>query len=141
MIEEDEEDIEKILKRKISWKALLKSILGIILFVGSIFLIQYSQRGESINTTYFILGIMLMCIASSVMVPNPKKKKEVLHTVSILKCEKCGVERVHDYKDGDYVYKDTGIPCEKCDGSYKILCVYSLKLKSKGRTKSSKSRE
>lgn len=136
MIDEEEEDVDKLLKRKISWKGVLKAILGFILIGGSVFLIQISQRGEEINTTYFMLGIVLMCMASTVMVPVPRKKKEIRHTVSILECEKCGSKRVHDYTDGDFVYKSTGIPCINCDGQYKILRVFSLKLKTKGKSKS-----
>lgn len=136
MIDEEEEDVDKLLKRKISWKGVLKAILGFTLIGGSVFLIQISQQGEEINTTYLMLGIVLMCMASTVMVPIPRKKKDVRHTVSVLECEICDSKRVHDYANGDFVYKNTGISCTNCDGQYKILRVYSLKLKSKGKSKS-----
>ncbi len=135
MIDEEEEDVEKILKRKISWKKVLKGILGFILLGGGFVLIQLSQASGSINPTYFILAIFLICMSSSVLVQIPKKTKEVRHTISVLQCQKCGVERVNDYKDGDYVFKDTGISCPNCDSTFKILKVYSLKLKSKGKIK------
>ena len=109
MIDEEEEDVEKILKRRISWKNVLKGILGFILLAGGVTLIQLGQSSESINYTYIILGIFLLCMSSSLLVQPPKKKKDVRHTISILQCQKCGLERVQDYKDGDYVFKDTGI--------------------------------
>lgn len=138
MIDEEEEDVEEKLKRKISWKAVLKGIIGFLLLGGGFVLIQFSQSGDTTNTTYLILGITLLCMASSVMVPVPQKKKEVRHTISILKCKKCGYERVHDYAEGDFVFKETIMPCDKCDGNFQISKVYSLKLKSKGKKKTTK---
>ena len=135
MIDDEEEDVEKILKRRISWKAVLKGILGFLLLGGGFVLIQIAQSSENINYTYFVSGIFLMCMASSVLVQVPKKKKEVRHTIWVLKCQKCGFERVNDYTDGDFVFKDTGIKCPNCEGTFKIQKVYSLKLKSKGRAK------
>jgi hypothetical protein len=136
MIDDEEEDVEKLLKRRISWKALLKGIVGFLLLGGAFVLITISQTSEGINTTYFLLGIMLMCLSSSVLVPIPTKKTELRHTISILKCESCGIERVRDYQDGDYVYKDTDLSCPNCEGRYKIHSVYSLKLKQKKSRKS-----
>ena len=135
MIDEEEEDVEKLLKGKISWKAVFKGIFGFLLMGGAFVLITISQQGEEMNVTYFIFGIVLLCMASSIMVPVPKKKKDLRHTVSVLKCEKCGNERVHDYKEGDFVFKDTGIICDKCSLKYKILKVYSIKLKPQGKKK------
>jgi thiol:disulfide interchange protein len=130
MIDEEEEDVEKLLKRRISWKNMLKGILGLILLGGAFALITIAQQGGGINTLYLMFGILLMCMASSVMMPNRKKKKDLRHTISVLQCEKCGTKRVHDYKEGDFVYKQTNIPCEQCHTNYKIIEVYSLKLKS-----------
>ena len=135
MIDEEEEDFEKILKRKISWKKLLKGTLGLIFLGGAFFLIEFSRSEEGINYTYFLLGITLMCMASTLMVPIPKKTKDLRHTVSILKCEKCGIERVRDYQDGDFVFKITSVNCETCNKPFKIQQVYSLKLKTKVKKK------
>ncbi|TFG19225.1 MAG: hypothetical protein EU530_06815 [Promethearchaeota archaeon] len=135
MIDEEEEDVEKLLKRKISWKSVFKGLLGLILLGGAFTLITISRQGGEINITYFMFGIVLLCIASSVMVPVPKKKNELRHTVSIHKCAKCGNKRVHDYKEGDFVHKDSGIMCEECAGNYKIFEVYSIKLKARKKTK------
>ena len=138
MIDEEEEDVEKLLKRKISWKAFFKGLLAFILGGGAFLLITFSQQGEEINITYFMFGIILLCMVSSIMVPVPKKKTDLRHTVSIHKCAVCGNKRVHDYKDGDFVHKDSGIVCEKCAGSYKIIEVYSIKLKQRGKKKPTK---
>jgi len=135
MIDEEEDDVENLLKRKISWKAILKGFFGLIMLGGAVLLIQFSRSEEGINYTYFFLAITLMCVASSIMVPIPERKKEVRHTISLLKCEKCGSLRVQDYMDGDFVYKDTETPCKQCSGNYKIHEVYSLKLKSTGKKK------
>jgi len=135
MIDEEEENVEDLLKRKISWKAVLKGLLGLILLGGAFTLITISQQGEGINITYFMFGVVLLCMASSIMVPKPKKKKELRHTVSIHRCDKCGEKRVHDYKEGDFVHKDSGIVCEKCAGTYKIFEVYSIKLKPRSKKK------
>jgi hypothetical protein len=140
MIDEEEEDIEKLLKRRISWKSLLKGIFGLLFLGGAILLIQFSQTADGVNYTFFLLGITLMCMASTIMVPIPKKEKDVRHTISILKCEKCGSERVQDYKDGDFVHKDSKIACKNCDGHYKIQQVYSLKLKPKAKIKGNKTK-
>ena len=133
MIDPEEEDVEKLLKRKISWKAVLKGILGLLLLGGAFFLITTFQNTQ--DSTYLILGIVLMCMASSILVPIPQKKNELRHTLTILKCDQCGSERVQDYKEGDFVFKDTGIPCRDCNSTYKILNVYSVKLKPKSRMK------
>ncbi len=134
MIDQDEEDVEKLLKRKISWKSIIKGVLGLILLVGGVLLIEYFRRTQ--NSTYMLLGIVLLCMGSSVMVPIPQKKNELRHTISILKCDNCGSERVQDYKEGDFVFKDTEITCRDCSSTYLIHNVYSVKLKSKARKKS-----
>ena len=135
MIDEEEENIEKLLKRKISWKNLLKGILGFILLGCAFLLITLAQQGEEVNTTYFMFGIVLICLGSSIMMPNRKKKKELRHTISILQCEECGNKRVQDYRDGDFVFKKTDSQCEKCKNQFKIIEVNSVKLKTGTKTK------
>ncbi|MHA1727746.1 MAG: hypothetical protein ACTSWY_03330 [Promethearchaeota archaeon] len=123
MIDEEDEEIEDLLKRKISWKVILKGTLAFILMGSAYMLIQFSSD-------WMFFGILIMCLASSLMVPSQKEKRVIRQTLSFLKCDKCSIQQVKDYEEGDFIFKEAGI-CPKCGNSLKISLIYSVKLKEK----------
>ena len=91
-------------------------------------------RGSENAAGSMFFGIILMCLTTTLMVPQEKTEKPVRQTLTISKCEKCGLTKVKDYEEGDYVLKITE-KCNKCDVSLKIVEVYSVKLKEKDKSK------
>lgn len=99
-------------KTKISLKSLLKG-LGIMVIVVSGLLLMNMNYGEAWSMS---VGFLLLCIGTFLINYKGKKKKKVKQVYTIYKCavKSCGVKALHDYKEGDYVYKRIG-PCFKCD--------------------------
>lgn len=132
MIDDSEnEDPEELLKRKISWKSVLKGIFVGIIMIGSVVIIQLSRMGV-ISGNWLWVGFILLCISSSLIVPRKHEEKPMRQTLSLLKCEKCGIQKVRDYLDGDYIYKPVGV-CSKCNEKMQIMEIYSVKLKEKSK--------
>lgn len=126
MIEDEEKDLEEIFERKINWKSVLKGILVFITMLGGYLLVQYSGQ-QGLGGTGTFLGFMLLCIASSFLVPMDKEKKDVRQSLTKLICENCGRTYIRDYEDGDVLYKKTG-HCENCGEKLKITEIYSVKI-------------
>jgi len=135
MIQEEEEDIEDILKHKISWMGILKgSIVGLFTVTAYIII------------TYFplwsILGIVLILLSVLLMLPQLPDRDSLRQTKSVLNCEnkECGTRKVRDYEDGDFVFKTGGI-CPKCNSNFKITEIYSIKLKPEKQQKKEKKKK
>ncbi|MHA1821366.1 MAG: hypothetical protein ACTSVC_12900 [Promethearchaeota archaeon] len=126
MIEDEDKDVEELLKHKISWKSVLKTIVIFILMLISYFLIQFAGKSGG-GSNWSILGFTLLCIASSLMVPEKKEEKLVRQTLSNLKCEQCGKVLIRDYKEGDYIFKRVG-KCPECKGTMYVSEIYSVKI-------------
>ena len=125
--EEFNEDEEYIPKRlKISAKSVLKGIgTGAVIVLGLYFL----NQGLG-NTGAFALGFILLCVGSTLINLPRRKRKKVKQVFSIFKCSvpDCGVKELHEFKEGDYVFKQVG-PCFKCDEGFlyidQIFAVFS----------------
>lgn len=139
---EEEKTPEEILKRKITWKSVLKNIITFIMLFGAFILITYFSSPESLGSTGMFLGITLLCIASSLMVPMDEDKKDVKQTLTTLKCEKCSKTIIKDYQEGDFVFKMADL-CPQCNIPMKIQEIYQVKLKMKEKPskKSEKNKE
>ncbi|MHA1726284.1 MAG: hypothetical protein ACTSYC_08215 [Promethearchaeota archaeon] len=123
----DEEDEEEILKKKISFKSVLKNILIIILIIiGALFIYLGIFPDQ---TTNFMVGFTLICIGTTIL-QLPKRMQEPLRqTLTILTCNLCGITKVRNFKAGDFVFKKTEDHCEKCHEPLQIKQIYSVKLK------------
>lgn len=127
---EEEKSPEEILKRKITWKSVLKNIITFIMLFGAFILITYFSSAETLGSTGMFLGITLLCIASSLMVPMDEDKKDLKHTLTMMKCEKCSKTIIKDFQEGDYVFKSAD-NCPQCNVPMKIQEIYQVKLKMK----------
>lgn len=123
----EEESDEDILEKDRSWKKILKYIVvAILLILGALFFIV--GIGPDIFTNY-VIGIMLICFATTLSQMEKKPEEPIKQTLTILECNQCKGKKVRNYKNGDFVYKQTDEECPKCEGTMKIKEIYSVKLK------------
>ena len=121
---EDEE--YEVKKGKFPAKGVLKGIITIIIVVIGMFLMNLNLS----NPFALYGGITLICISSIMINYKPRKPKKVKHVYSIYKCNDCNIKELHEFKDGDYVYKKLG-PCWKCDGWMSISQIFAVEIKPK----------
>ncbi len=132
-MDEDEfdDDVEyQPRKSKVSLKGLLKGLVTMVIIIAALYMVN-SGWG---NTAMMTGGFMLMCIGTTIMNFRPPKRKKIKTVYSIYKCSvaACGVKELHEFREGDYVFKTIG-PCFKCSGSLyidQIFAVQSLPEKS-----------
>jgi hypothetical protein len=123
----EEESDEDILEKDRSWKKILKYIVvAILLILGALFFIV--GIGPDIFTNY-VIGIMLICFATTLSQMEKKPEEPIKQTLTILECNQCKGKKVRNYKNGDFVYRQTDEECPKCEGTMKIKEIYSVKLK------------
>ncbi len=125
IIEEiDENDIEELLKYKISWKTILKIV---ILTIFVVIVVYFSIIGAFPSDIYIYVIIILCIIGGAILISLDHEEDAIKHTVSTLKCLKCDFQRVSSYNNGDYIFK-TMEKCPNCDGNLQIAEIYSVKL-------------
>lgn len=125
MSQEEEENIEDILKSIYPWKGFLKGFIVVLFMVTAYITITFFP-------SWSILGVVLLILSALFMIPELPDQEKKRQTLSVLKCEniECGTQKVKDYEDGDFVFKIGGI-CPKCNNNYKIIEIYSKKLDKK----------
>jgi hypothetical protein len=126
MSQEEEENIEDILKSINPWKGFLKGIIVVVFMVTAYITITYFP-------SWSILGVVLLILSALIMIPElPDQDGNKRLTLSVLKCEniECGNQIVRDYEDGDFVF-NIGRICPKCNTNFKIIEIYSKKLDKK----------
>jgi hypothetical protein len=110
---DDEEYVPK--RSKISAKSVVRGIgTGVVIVLGLILL----NEGVG-NTGLFALGFILLCAGSTLINLPRRKRKKIKQVFSIFKCAapNCGVKELHEFKEGDYVFKKIG-PCFNCDEGF-----------------------
>ena len=137
----DEEDEEEILNKGISLKGALKNILVIILIMLGAFAIYFGGSEDTAGN--WILGFMLICLGSTLMQVQKQQGEPIRQTLSILICKICGLTKVRNYENGDYVFGMSSDTCSKCNDAMKISQIYSVRLKkpTEPNTKGKSSRE
>ena len=136
MIDFDEHDVEQLVTQKITWNSALKIGITFIIVIIGFILITFSRGAENAGGLLFF-GITTICLVSSIMVSEGKKTKQIRQTLTIMKCEGCGLRRVKDFENGDYIFNDVG-ECSKCNGTIKIIEIYSIKIKERANVKENK---
>jgi len=126
IIEEvNKNDIEELLKYKISWKTILKIVIVIVFLV---IVVYFSIIGVFPSDIY-IYVIVILCIVGGIVLISLDHEEDVIQqTVSTLKCLKCDFQRINSYEDGDHIFKMMK-KCPNCDGNLQIAEIYSVKLK------------
>ena len=128
IIEDDHEnDIEELLKYKISWKFILKIVI-VLIFVGIV--IIFSIIGIFPSDIY-IYVIVFVCIIGGVIIISLDFKEEITNqTISASNCLKCDFQRNNSYENEDFIFKIKG-KCPNCDENLQIAEIYSVKLVEK----------
>ncbi|MGB5911147.1 MAG: hypothetical protein WBH31_08145 [Promethearchaeia archaeon] len=122
----DDEDEDEILKKGVSLKSVLKNLLLVLLIIiGALFI--YLASGTNQMTNWFI-GFTLICLGSTLIQIQKRQSEPIMQTLSILKCNVCGITKVRNYQHGDYVFREIET-CNDCDESMLIEQIYSVKLK------------
>lgn len=101
------------------------------LVVGGLWLFNQGWGDVTMSTS----GFILLCAGSTLVNVRAPRKKMVRHVYSIRSCTACGARELHDFKEGDHVFKQIG-PCGKCDtGSLLIEQIFSVQAPRDGRVK------
>ncbi|MFW9946160.1 MAG: hypothetical protein ACFFDX_04955 [Candidatus Odinarchaeota archaeon] len=125
MIDDEDED-EEILKKGTSLKSALKTILMILLIIiGALFVYL---AGTTNQITNWFIGFSFICLGSTILQIQKRSTEPTMQTLSILKCNICGLTKVRNYQHGDYVFREIE-PCNDCNESMIIDQIYSVKLK------------
>ena len=125
MIDEENDD-EEILKKGITLKSALKNLLVIFLILfGAMFI--YFGFGPDQWSNLFI-GFFLICIGTTLMQVQKQPGEPIRQTLTILVCSLCGLTKVRNYEQGDFVFENRD-DCDKCNKSMEIKQIYSVKLK------------
>jgi len=106
--------------------------LGLLIILILIFLFMvmagnlFGQEeffGERSASTFlgFIGLILILLLFFKLMAQPPAIPKPRI--VTVLKCEKCNVKNVRDFKQGDYIPKQEG-KCPGCEGPMYIEAIY-----------------
>ena len=129
----DEEDDDAILEKGISYKTVLKSLFVILLvFLGALIIYIGIFPGDQILN--FFIGFTLICVGTSIIQFPSEPSEPIKQTLTILTCSICGITKVRNYMQGDFVYKRIE-NCNQCNDLMQINQIYSVKLKSKKESK------
>ena len=125
MIDEEDDD-EEILKKGLSFKSALKTLLVILLvMLGAYFMYLGFSPDQWPN---FFLGILFLCLGTTLMQMQKEKQDPLRQTLTILTCTLCNLTLVRNYKSGDFIFNKID-KCGNCNGLMEIKKIYSVKLK------------
>jgi len=125
MIDEEDDD-DEILKKGFSFKSALKTLLVVLLvMLGAYFMYLGFSPDQWSN---FFLGILFLCLGTTLMQMQKEKQDPLRQTLTILACTLCNLTLVRNYKSGDFIFNKKD-KCGKCDGLMEIKKIYSVKLK------------
>ena len=98
----------------------------IFLVILGVFFIYFGLTPD-IMSNYFI-GFMLICFGTTLLQIQKQPPEPIRQTLSILSCTLCGLTKVRNFQNGDFVYKKLD-NCGKCNEQMEISKIYSVKLK------------
>ena len=133
----EEEDDEAILNKGIKLKSVLKTLFVILLIVlGALTIYIGIIPGDQLLN--FFIGFILICVGTTIIQYPSEPSEPIKQTLTILTCSICGITKVRNFIQGDFVYKQLE-NCEKCNGLMQINQIYSVKFKKQ--TKKEKKQE
>ena len=125
MIEPDEDD-EEILNKGVSSKTVFKTIFVVLMVIlGAMFIYIGIFPDQMTN---FMIGFVLICFGTTIIQLPSQPSEPIRQTLTILTCALCGITKVRNYEQGDFVFKKTE-PCGQCNDSMQVKQIYSVKLK------------
>lgn len=78
--------------------------------------------------TNFMIGFMLICVASTLIQIQKQAPEPIRQTLTILICKLCNITKVRNYEAGDFVFREVE-RCDKCNNSMEVKQIYSVRLK------------
>jgi len=123
----EEEDDEDVLKKRITFKSVLKNILLILLIVIGAMFIYLGIGPDPVSS--WTIGFMLICFGATLIQFQKSPPEPIRQTLTILLCKLCGLTKVRNYVKGDFVFKRLD-KCDKCEDLMEIKDIYSVRLKS-----------
>ena len=135
IIEDDHENnIEELLKYKISWKIILKIVI-VLIFVGIV--IYFSIIGVFPSDIYIYVIVIVCVIGGAILISLDFEEDITNQTISAFNCLKCDFQRNNSYENEDFIFKIKG-KCPNCDENLQITKIYSVKLAEKQKEKKNK---
>ncbi|MFX1339711.1 MAG: hypothetical protein ACFFDK_13955 [Promethearchaeota archaeon] len=125
MIDEEDDD-EEILKKGITLKSVLKNLLVIFFILAGAMFIYFGFGPDQWSNLF--IGFFLICIGTTIMQVQKQTPEPIRQTLTILVCGLCGLIKVRNYEQGDFVFQKIDT-CNKCNKSMEIKQIYSVKLK------------
>ena len=99
----EEEDDEEVLKKGVTLKSILKNLLSVLLLVLGLLIIYFGFGPDQIAS--WTIGFTLICLGSTLLQIQKKPQEPIRQTLTILKCNSCGLTKVRNYKKRDYVFE------------------------------------
>ena len=96
-------------------------VIGILSLVSLYFGFQSFAEDQMTAYTYLLIGALGFAAIGYMLFrggrPKSQQKMDIprVEVITTLDCPKCGLKRVRDFKQGDYVFKSDE-PCTRCDG-------------------------
>jgi hypothetical protein len=122
----EEEDDEEVLKKGVTFKSILKNLLFIALVILGLIVIYFGFGPDQVSS--WTIGFTLICLGSTLFQIQKKPSEPIRQTLTILKCNSCGLKKVRNYEKGDFVFKEKD-KCEECGNLMEIIQIYSVRLK------------
>ncbi len=126
--DDEEEYVPK--KSKFPWKGVLKGAGIMVVVVTGLYLVNQGWGDVTLSSA----GFVMLCLGSALINLRVPRKKKIRQVFSLYRCNAtdCGIKELHEFKDGDFVYKEIG-PCFKCDGLMYIEQIFSVKTREEER--------
>ncbi|MFW9877375.1 MAG: hypothetical protein ACFFG0_30160 [Candidatus Thorarchaeota archaeon] len=132
----EEEDDEDILKKRVTFKSVLKNLLSIFLIILGFLFIYTGILPDEVSG--WTMGFMLICLGATLIQMQKSPSEPIRQTLTILICNLCGLTKVRNYEKGDFIFRKID-KCTKCDDMMEVKQIYSVRLKKP--TESSKTPE
>ncbi len=95
------------------------------------------QLGDNGTIDYLLIALMIIFVVIFTLTSRTQKNKKLLVKKPIIKteliCIECAFKEIRDFKEGDYISKETDETCKRCGGKMRINLIYSLEEKKEKR--------
>lgn len=108
--------------RNLGWLLLLLLIIVFLFLLSSPESLENLKENRVFSTALGIFGLLLILLLFIKLLGQPPglPKRRIL---TVLKCEKCEVTSIREFKRGDYIPKREG-KCPSCEGEMFIEAIY-----------------
>ena len=126
---------------KISTYLMIIVLIVLALSVVALFVaIETYLLGDTLAASIFAgIGLIAMAMCLFLLYQSRRQaaevKIEVPKVMTTIECQNkgCASKTIREYQRGDYVFKETDVPCGKCGGKQMITAIYK-EVKEKEKT-------